>query len=98
MISFKLETDESLLHKKATDSLKSYGHELVIGNLLQNHKDSVTLFTKQFAATAATGGHNGEMQPEKIARTKDQIDQELDIEDQLVARIVQLHTDFINSH
>ncbi|KAF2000681.1 phosphopantothenate-cysteine ligase [Amniculicola lignicola CBS 123094] len=38
IVSFKLETDPSLLVKKATHSLKNYQHHLVIGNLLLTRK------------------------------------------------------------
>ncbi|KAF1940504.1 phosphopantothenate-cysteine ligase-like protein [Clathrospora elynae] len=38
IVSFKLETDPSLLVKKAEYSLKKYSHHLVIGNLLATRK------------------------------------------------------------
>ncbi|KJH50993.1 DNA / pantothenate metabolism flavoprotein [Dictyocaulus viviparus] len=41
VVSFKLETDESLLIPKARAAIKKYGHELVIGNVLQTRKQHV---------------------------------------------------------
>lgn len=35
VVSFKLETDESLLLPKARQSLSMYGHQIVIGNILE---------------------------------------------------------------
>lgn len=43
VVSFKLETDEKLLIPKAERSLHKYGHQLVIGNLLQRRKFEVVL-------------------------------------------------------
>jgi phosphopantothenoylcysteine synthetase/decarboxylase len=34
VVSFKLETDEALLKGKALRSLETYGHQIVIGNIL----------------------------------------------------------------
>lgn len=46
VISFKLETDESILITKATEALKKYNHHLVIGNILNTRKYKVTFVTK----------------------------------------------------
>uniref|UniRef100_A0A183F3U2 DFP domain-containing protein n=1 Tax=Heligmosomoides polygyrus TaxID=6339 RepID=A0A183F3U2_HELPZ len=43
VVSFKLETDESILIPKARGALEKYGHELVIGNVLQTRKVHVVL-------------------------------------------------------
>lgn len=43
VISFKLETDESILLEKARNALNSYGHKLVIANELNTRKNKVTL-------------------------------------------------------
>ena len=43
VVSFKLETDESLVIPKAERSLRHYGHQLVIGNQLQRRKWEVVL-------------------------------------------------------
>ncbi len=46
MISFKLETDESLLISKAKNHLAVNGVDLVIANLLNTRKTSVLMVTK----------------------------------------------------
>ncbi|OLL26585.1 Phosphopantothenate--cysteine ligase CAB2 [Neolecta irregularis DAH-3] len=43
IVSFKLETEERLLIPKCRAALKSYGHQLVIGNLLDRRKYEVIL-------------------------------------------------------
>lgn len=43
VVSFKLETDGDLLIPKAESSLRKYGHQLVIGNLLQRRKYEIVL-------------------------------------------------------
>ncbi|KAK9496759.1 hypothetical protein O3M35_013040 [Rhynocoris fuscipes] len=45
VVSFKLETDQSLLKTKAQAALKKYHHKLVIGNLLQTRKHHVVIVT-----------------------------------------------------
>ncbi|CCH59433.1 hypothetical protein TBLA_0B06070 [Henningerozyma blattae CBS 6284] len=41
LVSFKLETDDTILIQKATTALDKYGHQLVIGNLLQTRNTEV---------------------------------------------------------
>ncbi|KAK6016971.1 DNA / pantothenate metabolism flavoprotein, partial [Ostertagia ostertagi] len=43
IISFKLETDDSILISKARGALEKYKHQLVIGNILQTRKVHVVL-------------------------------------------------------
>ncbi|OLL22161.1 Phosphopantothenate--cysteine ligase CAB2 [Neolecta irregularis DAH-3] len=43
IVSFKLETEERLLIPKCRNALKRYGHQLVIGNLLDRRKNEVIL-------------------------------------------------------
>ena len=43
VVSFKLETEDRLLIPKAEKSLRSYGHQLVIGNQLHRRKFEVVL-------------------------------------------------------
>ncbi|SCU88665.1 LADA_0E11430g1_1 [Lachancea dasiensis] len=47
IVSFKLETDESILIKKATHALDRYNHQLVIGNLLQTRNREVVFVSEQ---------------------------------------------------
>ena len=43
IISFKLETDETIVLKKAEEALQRYGHDLVIANVLSSRKEKVWL-------------------------------------------------------
>ena len=47
IVSFKLETDPSLLVSKAEQSLEKYQHDLVIGNLLTTRKWEVVFISKE---------------------------------------------------
>lgn len=46
IVSFKLETDEDLVIKKAKESLKKYQHDLVISNCLVTRKSKLILLDK----------------------------------------------------
>jgi phosphopantothenate-cysteine ligase len=46
IVSFKLETDESILIEKARNSIKAYHVDFVVANLLHNRKDVVLLVDK----------------------------------------------------
>ncbi|KAG2493977.1 hypothetical protein HYH03_007904 [Edaphochlamys debaryana] len=59
VVSFKLETDQSLLVKKASTALQRYGVHLVVANLLHNRKDVVTLVEHQEAQAAAAAAAAG---------------------------------------
>ena len=43
VVSFKLETDESILLSKARKALQTYGHRIVVANLLHSRKERVIL-------------------------------------------------------
>jgi phosphopantothenate-cysteine ligase len=44
LVSFKLETDPSLLEKKARGALAAYGHHMVVANLLASRHRLVLVF------------------------------------------------------
>ena len=44
--SFKLETDPEILIRKSKTALETYGHDLVIGNILETRKKKVIFVTK----------------------------------------------------
>ncbi|ESO01609.1 hypothetical protein HELRODRAFT_142989, partial [Helobdella robusta] len=46
VVSFKLETDPSLLLQKCHKALDTYNHQVVIGNILENRKREVVVVTK----------------------------------------------------
>uniref|UniRef100_A0A1I7XXX7 DFP domain-containing protein n=1 Tax=Steinernema glaseri TaxID=37863 RepID=A0A1I7XXX7_9BILA len=45
VVSFKLETDDALLIRKAKGAIDNYGHQLVIGNILSTRKHKVVFVT-----------------------------------------------------
>lgn len=47
IVSFKLETDNAILIKKATQALDRYNHQLVIGNLLQTRNKEVVFVSQE---------------------------------------------------
>ncbi|GCE98449.1 phosphopantothenate--cysteine ligase cab2 [Zygosaccharomyces mellis] len=47
IVSFKLETDESILINKSTQALDRYNHQLVIGNLLQTRNKQVVFVDQE---------------------------------------------------
>ncbi|EYC14250.1 hypothetical protein Y032_0041g430 [Ancylostoma ceylanicum] len=82
VVSFKLETDESLLISKSRHALEKYGHELVIGNILQTRKVHVVL----------VDAHN----TESIDLTQDQVKNGVEIEQEIIAKLQQRHNAFIS--
>jgi len=73
VISFKLETDPDILLFKASKALEKYGHQLVIGNILNTREREVFLL-----------GKDG--RKESIVLADEEIDAKLEIEEKLVER------------
>lgn len=84
IVSFKLETDPALLLPKCRQALARYGHQLVIGNLLQKRKQEV-VFVSQHCATAIR-------LPQDNAASA-----YMDIESIFVPKIALIHTTYIES-
>ncbi|EGV63514.1 Phosphopantothenate--cysteine ligase cab2 [Yamadazyma tenuis] len=84
IISFKLETDDSILIKKATAALDKYQHQLVIGNLLQTRKKEV-VFVKPDSSQ------------DWVRLTDKQVETNVEIESLIIPKVVQEHTLWINS-
>jgi len=87
VVSFKLETDQSLLASKVFASLHRYGHQLVIGNMLQSYKDTITIFPK--------GSDKDASLIKTVSRSKEEIERDDDIENGLIEHVVKLHDAFI---
>lgn len=84
IVSFKLETDESLLLFKARQALERYSHQLVIGNLLQTRKRKVVFVTVDDAI-------DYEITPEQEAAG-------VEIESVIIPKVVEAHTAYITQH
>ncbi|XP_058811968.1 phosphopantothenate--cysteine ligase [Topomyia yanbarensis] len=81
VVSFKLETDESILISKSRESLNKYKHKLVIGNILQTRKNRVVFVTPTKAYD--------------VLLSKEQAHKGQEIEEQIVADVVRRHQEFI---
>jgi phosphopantothenate-cysteine ligase len=46
VVSFKLETDGSILADKIRNSMRLYGQHMVIGNLLHNYRNRVEVWSR----------------------------------------------------
>ncbi|EMG50455.1 CAB2 Phosphopantothenate--cysteine ligase CAB2 [Candida maltosa Xu316] len=85
IISFKLETDNNILIKKATSALDRYHHQLVIGNLLQTRKKEV-VFVKP----------NGDN--DWIKLNEDEIKGNVEIESKMIPAVIKVHDEWIQSN
>ncbi|CAB3235233.1 unnamed protein product [Arctia plantaginis] len=77
VVSFKLETDESLLIPKARAALEKYKHKMVVANLLQTRHHRVILVSPDIT--------------QEIVLTREEVHAGVDIESSLVSEIVRLH-------
>jgi phosphopantothenate-cysteine ligase len=85
IISFKLETDNSILIKKARTALERYSHQLVIGNLLQTRKKEVVFVTPDGKESW-------------IRLTDEEVENDVEIESIIIPRVKQIHHDWIEKH
>eukprot|EP01134_Creolimax_fragrantissima_P004080 CFRG4080T1 len=84
VVSFKLETDPALLVPKAKRALENYGHQLVVGNILNTRKYTITLVTP--------GDQGGVC---VVALTEEEIEaKDVEIEEKLIASICKMHSEF----
>ena len=89
IVSFKLETDPSILMEKARYALKRYNHQLVIGNLLQKRSTEVTFVTPN-----KTNGY-----PIKLNDSSDNDNnrENICIEELIVPEVIKLHEEWMES-
>jgi phosphopantothenate---cysteine ligase (ATP) len=80
VVSFKLETDDSLLIAKSREALVKYNHKLVIANILQTRKHRVVM-----VSTSAS---------HEIVLSKEQSHSGLEIEEPLVAEVIRRHEEY----
>ena len=82
VVSFKLETDQTILLKKAKKALETYQHRVVVANLLHNRKEQVILVD-----TTGTEKH--------VVMSKEELDKGLEIEEKIVECLRAQHVKFI---
>ncbi|ORX58308.1 DFP-domain-containing protein [Hesseltinella vesiculosa] len=83
IVSFKLETDEQLLVPKARQALESYGHQVVVANMLHTRKHTVTVITKSSEKVVS-------LSPEELAS-------HVEIESRIIPQLVHIHDAWIDS-
>ncbi|OWF49362.1 phosphopantothenate--cysteine ligase-like [Mizuhopecten yessoensis] len=83
VVSFKLETDQELLVKKAQQALAKYCHQVVVANLLETRKKEVIVVTKDT--------HKA------IKLTDGQLDSGVEIEEHIIKELLTTHSDFIHN-
>lgn len=84
IVSFKLETDNSILIKKAKTALDRYSHQLVIGNLLQTRKKEVVFVTPQ--------------SEDWVKLSAKQQEQNVEIESIIIPEVIVQHQKWIEQH
>ncbi|KAL7750399.1 Phosphopantothenate--cysteine ligase cab2 [Sorochytrium milnesiophthora] len=82
VVSFKLETDPSLLFKKSAQSLERYGHQLVIGNMLATRKRIVYL---------TSPAPSGEMEEQTVQLTDEEERRGIEIESRFIPEVIRRH-------
>ncbi|PKY45550.1 DFP-domain-containing protein [Rhizophagus irregularis] len=83
IVSFKLETDPSLLVDKSRQALTRYGHQIVIGNLLTTRKLEVTFITK-----------DSEL---KIQLSEEEVNNDVEIESKIIPELAKRHDEWVKN-
>ncbi|XP_070615085.1 phosphopantothenate--cysteine ligase isoform X3 [Erythrolamprus reginae] len=81
VISFKLETDPSILVEKSREALAKYNHQVVVANALESRRTSVILVTKHSETP--------------LSISQEEIAQGIEIEDKIVSQLIAQHTAFM---
>lgn len=84
VVTFKLETDRTLLDSKAKLHLSKshYGVQCVVGNILGEHQDKVTLYSEDGKVLT-------------FERTPEERERDDDIEEPLINDIIRQHSEYI---
>ncbi|GLG92653.1 Phosphopantothenate--cysteine ligase [Gryllus bimaculatus] len=80
VVSFKLETDETILISKARGALEKYNHKMVIANILQTRKQKVVVVTSNTVT--------------ELLLTPEEIQSDLEIEEKIVKFVTKNHAVF----
>ncbi|XP_019692355.1 phosphopantothenate--cysteine ligase isoform X2 [Felis catus] len=82
IISFKLETDPSIILDRARNALEVYRHQVVIANSIESRRSFVVILTKDSET--------------KILLSEEEVEKGVDIEDKIVDDLQSRHTAFIH--
>lgn len=81
VISFKLETDASILLDKARRALDTYRHQAVVANVLDSRRGYVVVVTLETQA--------------ELILTEEDVKNEVEIEERIVSNLTSAHDNFI---
>ncbi|XP_027428025.1 phosphopantothenate--cysteine ligase isoform X2 [Zalophus californianus] len=84
IISFKLETDPSIVIDRARNALEVYRHQVVVANSLESRRSSVVILTKDSET--------------KILLSEEEVEKGIDIEEKIVGDLQSRHTAFIHDN
>ncbi|GAA5830746.1 hypothetical protein JCM11251_001061 [Rhodosporidiobolus azoricus] len=101
VVSFKLETDPSILLPKARAALSRYGHQVVVGNLLDTRKYEVVLVSPASSSSSPSPSPGREGEGEEWVRIGKEGRKETgevhEIEEDIVRRLVGMHEGWIRA-
>ncbi|XP_048207001.1 phosphopantothenate--cysteine ligase isoform X3 [Perognathus longimembris pacificus] len=81
IISFKLETDPSIVINRARNALEVYQHQVVVANILESIHSSVVIVTKDSET--------------KLLLTEEEVAKGIAIEEKIIDNLQSRHTAFI---
>ncbi|XP_010345804.1 phosphopantothenate--cysteine ligase isoform X3 [Cebus imitator] len=81
IISFKLETDPSIVINRARKALEIYQHQVVVANILESRQSFVFIVTKDSET--------------KLLLSEEEIEKGIEIEEKIVDNLQSRHTAFI---
>ncbi|XP_012502225.1 phosphopantothenate--cysteine ligase isoform X3 [Microcebus murinus] len=81
IISFKLETDPSIVINRARNALEIYQHQVVVANILESRQSCVVIVTKDSET--------------KLLLSEEEVGKGIEIEEKIVDNLRSRHTAFI---
>lgn len=84
VISFKLETDPSILLDKAKKALDTYRHQAVVANVLDSRRGYVVVVTRDTQV--------------ELILTEEDVKKDIEIEERIVSNLTSAHGKFINQN
>ncbi|XP_071386438.1 phosphopantothenate--cysteine ligase [Centroberyx affinis] len=84
VISFKLETDPSILLDKARRALDTYRHQAVVANILDTRRGYVVVVTPETQA--------------ELILTDEDVKNEVEIEEKIISNLKAAHSQFLTQH
>ncbi|XP_051967633.1 phosphopantothenate--cysteine ligase-like [Xyrauchen texanus] len=82
VISFKLETDPSILLERARRALDAYNHQAVVANVLDTRRGYVVVVTKD--------------SQQELVLTDEEVQGEVEIEERIVSNLTKAHSQFMS--